>query len=219
MAATLILGSLAAPVRADDLDGWHFTSALDVLTVGNAGKHNLTAGKRFCDAQVAAGAASCSGTVKTMDDIGARLGAHYRSGAAYFGPTVGFIYGGPTAGKLSVTTVPAGSLTRKTTDATGRFLFEFGRNLALGDLWSIGLGAGAGLALVSEKSTCSDSGALAGTCASSGLSSKVDKGWATWEFGPSVQYRAVEFGFRYLGFGRGKTAPWSTFGLFIGYNH
>jgi hypothetical protein len=150
--------------------------------------------------------------------FGARMGAHYRSGGAYLGPTLGFLLGGPTAGKLTVATTPAGSLTRKTTDGTGRLLLEFGGDLALGDLWAIGLGAGVGAALVTEKNTCSDSGALAGTCASAGFNSSGSKTWETWELGPSAQYRSVRFGFRYIGFGRKKNSPWSTFGLFVGYS-
>jgi hypothetical protein len=215
-AATMILGALAAPARADDADGWHLAVGLDVLTVGNAGKHNLDAAKKFCTAQVLAGATSCAGTVATSGAYGGRLGAYYQSGAAYAGPSVGYLYGGPTAMKETVTTVPAGTLSRKTTDNTGRLLLEFGAKLPLDDSWALGLGAGAGAALVSEKSACTDSGALAGTCAASGFKPSVKMGWATWELSPSVQYRAVELGFRYVGFGRKKYPAWSTFGLFVG---
>lgn len=214
----MMLLAFSAPVRADDLDGWHFTSALDILTVGNLGKHELAAGQKFCNAQVAAGATSCSGTAKTSGAFGGRLGAHYRSGHAYLGPTIGFLSGGPTAGKLSVATIPAGTLTRKTAETTGRFLLEFGSDVALNDYWALGIAAGVGAALVSEKNTCSDSGTLAGTCASSGYTSSVSRGWETWELGPSVQYRSLQFGFRYIGFARKKYAPWSTFGLFVGYS-
>lgn len=215
--AAMILGAFAAPVRADDLDGWHFSAALDALTAGNAGKHNLAAGKSFCGAQVAAGATSCSASVKTSMPFGGRLGVYYQAGRAYLGPTVGYLSGGPTAGKETVSTIPLGSLVRKTTNGTGRLLLEFGAKFALNDYWALGLGAGAGAALVSEKNTCTDSGALAGTCAASGIKSSVNKTWATWELSPSVQYRSVEFGFRYVGFERKKNLPWSTYGLFVGY--
>ncbi|MFI5345033.1 MAG: hypothetical protein ACHQ51_01545 [Elusimicrobiota bacterium] len=215
-AAAIVLGVLAVPARAEDSDGWHFAAALDALTAGNAKKHNLNAANKICAAQVAGGAASCAGTATASGAFGARLGAYYHSGSLYAGPTVGFLAGGPTAGKITATTVPAGSMTRKAVDSTGRALLEFGARAPLGDVWAVGLGAGLGMALVSEKSTCSDSGALAGTCAASGFNSSVKRGWATWELGPFLEYRSLEFGFRFVSFGRKKYAPWSAYGAFLG---
>ena len=211
-----MLGVLSAPLRAEDSDGWHFTSALDVLTVGNAGKHVLSAAKRDCALQIAAGAASCTGSSKAAGAFGARLGTYYQSGGFYVGPSVGFFSGGPTAGQESLTVIPSGTLTRKTTNNTGRLLIEFGAKRALNDYWAFGLGAGLGAALVVEKNTCSETGALTGTCAASGGKSSVKKGWATWELTPSVQYRFLEFGVRFVGFARKKYAPWNTFGVFLG---
>jgi hypothetical protein len=215
--AALSLGTSAPAARADDAEGWHLAAALDVLTPGNAAKHELNAAKSLCAAPLAGGAASCAATVKTSPSFGIRVGTYRQSGGFYVGPSLGYLVGGPTAGKTTLTTVPAGSLARKSVEGTGRALLQFGVMFPLGDVWAVTLGAGAGAALVIKKETCADSGTLAGTCAASGFSTTTKKnGWATWELSPSVLYRSVEFGFRYVGFGRKKQLPWNTFGVFVG---
>lgn len=214
--AASLLGTAAAAARADDSDGWHPLFALDVLTVGNAGKHNLNAAKNDCLRLVAAGSTACAGTAATAGAYGARLGAYYRSGPATFGLSAGYLSGGPTAGKETLTTTPAGSLTRKTTNAAGRALVEFGRQFPLSDTWAFGLGAGGGAALVGEKVSCSDSGALTGTCAASARKSPLKRGWGAWELSVSLLYRSLELSVRYAGFGRRKSLPWSAFGASVG---
>lgn len=214
--AALLLGAAAVPARADDSDGWHPLFSLDVLTVGNAGKHALNAAKDDCRGLVAAGSTSCAGTVTSAGAYGARLGAYYRSGPATLDVSAGYLSGGPTAGKETLTTLPAGSRTRKTTNATGRALVEIGRQFPLSDTWAFGLGAGGGAALVSEKVSCSDSGALAGTCASSARKTPLKRGWAAWELSATFLYRSLEFSVRYAGFGRRKSLPWNAFGVSLG---
>jgi len=216
-AAALILGAGAAPARADDSDGWHLAAALDVLTPGNASKHRLNAAKAACAAQVAGGAASCAGTASTAAALGARVGAYRQWGGAYAGPTASFLYGGPSAGKTTMTEVPAGTLSQKTTEDSGRFLLEFGRMIPLGEVWVLGLGAGMGAAVVLQKRTCVETGSLSGACAAPGFAPGTSKmGWATWELSPAVMYKSLEFGFRYVGFGRKKQAAWGAFGVFFG---
>lgn len=72
-----------------------------------------------------------------------------------------------------------------------------------------------GWALVNEGVSCSESGILAGICASSPSGSNT--GWFTWELTPSIFFKSVEAGLRYVGFGRGKELPWNTGGAFVGY--
>jgi hypothetical protein len=214
-AAALLVG-LSSPARAGDSDGWRLAVAADYLSVGNSRKHADAAAHRVCEAPLAAGALSCAGTAKASGAFGGRVGGLYHTGAFYVGPTVGVLSGGPTAGEVSATTVPPGSTDRKRTEVTGRALVEFGARTALSDSWVAGVGAGLGMALVSESAVCSDAGALRGTCAASGFPFTAKRGWATWELGPFVEYRSLDFGFRFVGFGRGSYTPWTALGVFLG---
>ena len=210
--ALVVLGAGAA--RAELGSTWKPMGSVDYLGAGNAGKHNKDGASGWCAGNLARHlVTACSYDVTSYGAIGGRIGAVYSSPKSYAGASVGYYYGGPTAGRTNLAVTPTGAADSRTIDRTARFLLEDGYRFDLGEGWGVALGAAAGLALVHETMTCSDSGSLACVLARDDL----DRGWPTWEAGPALLNGPFELAVRYVGFARHHAVPWTTFGISAGF--
>ena len=209
----LLLASI--PLRAEDIATWEPTVNIDAFASGNLGKHNQATANAFCSTFIGVGATNCSSPVTNYGAYGARFGLMRQSEDWSFGPSAGYLYGGPATGKVDVTITPTGEVVLKDTNNTFRLLAEGARRFALNDDWALTVGTGLGWSLVNEHLTCNASGALATACA--GVGKTTNTGWITWEVTPSVWFKSWQFGVRYAGFARGRYLPWNTFGGTFGY--
>lgn len=206
---------LLTPTAHAEKGGWLIQSSVDYFAPGNAAKQVRKAAEDGCRSAIAAGAASCAYSSTTQGAFGGRVGVMYVSEGFSFGPSLGYLYGGPNlSGKYSVTTTPAGTYELKQTNHTFRFLFEGQQDFELTESWSALLGTGLGIAVDSNKITCTDGGALATECV--GVARKKNFGWATWEVSPGVAYKSLTFNLRFAGFARKHEVPWNTFGVSLG---
>ena len=218
MAPALLLSLLLSVARADDggvdsYAGFAPAFSFDYIGIGTMDKHSKVPGETRCRALLAAGAAACSLDASTSGAFGGRAGLMYRTPNFSIGPTVGVYYGGPTAEHSKVAVVGLGTMETRVRNTTFRFLLEDAKHWDLGDSRAVLVSAGGGIALVHEHSTCLGTGALVAACGPDKVSGR---GFATWEFGPSVLLGPVELAFRWVGFARHHLTPWNSFSFTFG---
>jgi len=194
---------------------WIITSSVDYLAPGNASKQVRKAAEESCRSAITAGSATCAYSSTTQGAFGGRVGVMWAAEGHSFGPSIGYLYGGPNlSGKYSLTTTPAGTYELKQTNHTFRFLAEGQQDFELSESWAAFIGTGLGVAVDANKISCTASGALATECA--GAERKKNFGWATWEVSPGIAYKGLTFALRYAGFARKHEVPWNTFGASLG---
>lgn len=211
----ILLSLLLSFARADEFGyaGFAPKFSVDTIGIGTLDKHFKVPGETRCRALLAAGAASCTADSSSSGAIGGRVGFMYRTPRYSIGPSVGAYYGGPTAEKTKITSVPAATMETRVRNTTFRFLIEDATRWEVGGDRAILLGGAGGIALVHEHGTCLATGALIGAC---GPDKIYGRGFWTWEVGPSVIIGPVELAFRWVGFARRALTPWNSFGFTFG---
>ena len=202
--------AVAAPIV-----GRAFVEA-DYLAVGN-GSAGLNAAKSsLCAAALNNGFASCAGSPTAHAAGGFRVGYLQERFGMGIGGSIGYLYGGPGAGKASFT-LPGDSLSYRAVDNTVRALVEARKTWRLLGGLGARVGAGLGAAVVTQTTTCSDAtGALPNSGSLAGINAYSTLAWFTWEISPALVYRGVSLGVRAAGFARGAQTPWNTTGAFLG---
>lgn len=209
----LFVLAVAVPAAAEQARNWRVTTAVDIFAPGNLDKHNREASAGACD-DLGAG---CSLKVDGAGGGGARVGVRRQRGGWSYGPSLGYIAGGPSSGHWRLKSA-LGDLDLKNSNQTLRALAEAGKIFSLGGRWSASLAGGVGWAASFERLSCGQTGRLAAfdVCKSMGPRS-AEHGWATWEVSPAIQYGSAEFSVRYVGFARGSYLPWNTVAFGAGY--
>lgn len=202
-AALLPFGAVWSPAVEPE-EGWERAVAVDFLAVGNAPGRNRDYATRAC-----ASLAGCSSSVESSGAFGVRTRFFEDDVDTRKGVSVGYLFGGPTAGKLQARTPGGGALDKSTANHTFRLLGELSRVFELNDRWEASLGGAGGSAMVAEAVSCSDSLQLTGGCGKRG----TIWGYYTWELAATIGYRRLEAAVRYAGFARGGFVPWHTYGV------
>lgn len=211
LAAALLALPLARALAAPE--GWAPTFSFDYIGTGNLRRHSRDAGNAQCRALLAVGATACSVDAAVPGAIGGRAGLMYRTEDFSVGPSLGAYYGGPTAGSTAFAVTPAGTLKTSTRNTTYRLVIEDHKRFPLNEDQTVLLGAGVGMALAHESRWCDASGSLAGLCPPNRT---LNRGFFTWEVGPSLVLGPVELAARWVGFARHAYVPWQTFGASVG---
>ncbi len=210
----LTLGLCFKPrlLRADDGATWHPFGALDYLGVGNAKQTAQETLNSMCSQL----GPSCGYSANVYGGYGARAGVFYgNSSDIQWGGSIGYLYGGPYgSGKGNISVTPTGNFADTITNNTLRLLAEAKKSFKINSDWKFNLGAGLGWAMDAESDNYSSSGSLAANGSGTPTS---QFGWATWEISPGFEYHHTQIGLRYVGFARGGSNPWNTYGAFLGY--
>jgi hypothetical protein len=203
-------------IESSNKSRWRKFVAIDYFPSGNVGPIQKE-GAAICET-ISGTIPNCGASQTSPSAFGGRFGALYRFPGIELGPSLGYLYGGPTAGtsNISENGEGPGSASLKSTDNTVRLLLEAKHQFDLSGPWSFAVGAGVGGALVNESDTCSVAGSGSSLCGAAPNGSTMF--WLTWELSPSILYKSWELGLRYAGFSKSGQLAWNTFGLFAGYN-
>lgn len=180
---------------------------------------------------------SCGASGSAHGAYGVRAAWPYRFSSGWqIGPSLGYLYGGPSAGKISYAGVypvfgPGSEVFREgsvtSTNHTVRLLLEGGKKFAAEGPWAGAITAGVGGALVNQRLDCAAGGNI---CRSrpfarlaSSNSGEVNTFWFAWELTPSIFYKSWEFGVRHAQFypvnvPAYSAMPWRVFGGTLGYH-
>jgi len=202
------------------LKKWNVSYNADYLWPGN-GKSNLYPSADVCARllmQASDPGYSCSVYAKASGAAGTRISFFRNYKGMEFGPSIGYLSGGPGRGNTDVlVSSPTNNVYFKLDMAesvdTMCLMIETRKSWVSFSGIGARIGAGIGVAVVNKTIDASGWNASG---AQFGIPHYTSLGWLTWEISPALLYKDISLGLRYVGFGRGGKIPWNTLGAFFG---